>query len=72
MTVDPADGTLTELMPPTGHGDDGNAITTVPPQLLGTSTVAAIAGVWYWAPKILGTTLPEGQGRLVVCRLFLL
>jgi len=60
MTVDPADGTLTQLMPPTGHGNDGNAITTVPPQLHGTVTVTAIDGVATFADPVMVDAIADG------------
>jgi heme/copper-type cytochrome/quinol oxidase subunit 1 len=33
------------------------------------SLLAGLAGLWYWAPKILGTTLAEGPGRLAALAL---
>lgn len=36
---------------------------------LGSGVVAAVSGLWYWAPKLFGTTLSEGLGRLTVVAL---
>ena len=39
--------------------------------LFGAATLGGAAGLYYWAPKIWGTPLSEGSGKLVAATLFL-
>lgn len=41
-------------------------VTAVMNLVLYSAVVAAIAGVWFWAPKISGNKLPDSTGRLVI------
>lgn len=53
MTVDEADGQLTPLLT-LGHGNDGEAITVVPPRLHGSITATAVDGVATFDAPLLG------------------